>query len=378
MARAPARWQPLLVALVVVPFWTSFLIRIYAWIAILKPEGLLNAGLLRLGLIAQPLEHPEHRGRRPDRPRLRLPALHGAAALRGAEPAGSAPARGGGRPRRRRRPGCSGRVTLPLARPGSRPGRCLCFIPMVGEFVIPDLLGGSDTLMLGRVLWSEFFSNRDWPLASAVAILILAIVRRAAGAVPRGRARRAGDGRPVSWRSTRTALIARARLPLRADPGAGRLLLQRLARWSRSGAGSRRAGTARCCRDAPLHGGRLGLAARWPLLAARIATVLGTLAALALDAHGRFRGRPLFTGLIYAPMVMPEVMTGLSLLLLFVGVGLDRGLVTIVIAHATFGPGFVAVVVGGAPARARPVAGGGGGRSRRAARRGSSPPSPCR
>jgi putrescine transport system permease protein len=67
-------------------------------------------------------------------------------------------------------------VTLPLARPGLVAGALLCFIPMVGEFIIPDLLGGSDTLMLGRVLWSEFFSNRDWPLASAVAILILVIV----------------------------------------------------------------------------------------------------------------------------------------------------------------------------------------------------------
>jgi len=67
-------------------------------------------------------------------------------------------------------------VTLPLARPGLAAGALLCFVPMVGEFIIPDLLGGSDTLMLGRVLWSEFFSNRDWPLASAVAILMLAVV----------------------------------------------------------------------------------------------------------------------------------------------------------------------------------------------------------
>ena len=82
------------------------------------------------------------------------------------------------------------------------------------------------------------------------------------------------------------------------------------------------------------------------LVSAGIASVLGTLAALALDRHGRFRGRGAFTGMLYAPMVMPEVMTGLSLLLLFVGIGLDRGLTTIVIAHATFATGFVAVVVG--------------------------------
>ncbi|WP_336486863.1 ABC transporter permease subunit [Methylobacterium nigriterrae] len=85
---------------------------------------------------------------------------------------------------------------------------------------------------------------------------------------------------------------------------------------------------------------------RVALLAGLTATALGTLAALALERHGRFAGRGLFTGLVYAPMVMPEVITGLSLLLLFVGIGLDRGLGTIVIAHATFGTGFVAVVVG--------------------------------
>ncbi|MCE4223152.1 ABC transporter permease subunit [Methylobacterium sp. C25] len=81
-------------------------------------------------------------------------------------------------------------------------------------------------------------------------------------------------------------------------------------------------------------------------LSAAIAATLGTLAAFALDRHGRFTGRGTFTGLLYAPMVMPEVITGLSLLLLFVGVDMERGTLTIVIAHATFGIGFVAVVVG--------------------------------
>jgi putrescine transport system permease protein len=92
------------------------------------------------------------------------------------------------------------------------------------------------------------------------------------------------------------------------------------------------------------------IAAAWvslqvAVLASLIATVLGTLAAIGLERHGRFRGRPLFTGLVYGPMVMPEVMIGLSLLLMFIGIGLDRGIATIVIAHATFCTGFVAVVV---------------------------------
>ncbi len=96
--------------------------------------------------------------------------------------------------------------------------------------------------------------------------------------------------------------------------------------------------------DAPL------LAAAWvslkvAILSSLVATILGTLAALVLERHGRFRGRALFTGLVFGPIVMPEVMIGLSLLLMFIGIGLDRGILTIVIAHATFCTGFVAVVV---------------------------------
>ena len=175
LARAPARWQPLLIALVIVPFWTSFLIRIYAWIAILKPEGLLNLVLLRLGLIARPLTILNTDAAviiglvYAYLPFMVLPlyavmnrldpTLRDAAADLGASPTR-----------------VFWSVTLPLSLPGIAAGAALCFIPMVGEFIIPDLLGSSETLMLGRVLWSEFFSNRDWPLASAVAVLILAIV----------------------------------------------------------------------------------------------------------------------------------------------------------------------------------------------------------
>lgn len=175
MARARPGRQPLLVALVIVPFWTSFLIRIYAWIAILKPEGLLSAGLIRLGVIAQPLDLLNTQGAvligltYAYLPFMVLPlyAVLSKADPRLAEAAadlGASPAR------------VFWSVTLPLARPGLIAGALLCFVPMVGEFIIPDLLGGSDTLMLGRVLWSEFFSNRDWPLASAVAILLLVLV----------------------------------------------------------------------------------------------------------------------------------------------------------------------------------------------------------
>ncbi|MBF9232290.1 ABC transporter permease [Microvirga alba] len=175
MARAPERHRPLLVALVILPFWTSFLIRIYAWIAILKPEGLLNQGLMALGAISEPLtilntEWAVYIGIvYAYLPFMVLP-LYAAlekmddTLLEAALDLGSPPWRS------------FWTITVPLAMPGIIAGSLLCFIPAVGEFVIPDLLGGSETLMIGRQLWSEFFSNRDWPLASAVAILLLIIL----------------------------------------------------------------------------------------------------------------------------------------------------------------------------------------------------------
>jgi putrescine transport system permease protein len=175
MARAPAGWRPLLVALVILPFWTSFLIRIYAWVAILKPEGFLNQALLGLGLVAEPLnilntEAAVYIGIvYAYLPFMVLP-LYAAlekidqSLIEAALDLGSPPWR------------AFWSVTVPLSLPGIIAGSLLCFIPAVGEFVIPDLLGGSETLMIGRQLWSDFFSNRDWPLASAVAILLLVIL----------------------------------------------------------------------------------------------------------------------------------------------------------------------------------------------------------
>jgi putrescine transport system permease protein len=171
IVRCPPRTRQALVMAVILPFWTSFLIRIYAWIAILKPAGVLNAALsaLRLptidildseaavvlGLVYAYLPFmvlPLYAVLDRQDPRL----IEAAADL-GASPRTA-----------------FWRVTFPLSLPGAAAGALLCFIPMAGEFVIPDLLGGSRTLMLGRVIWTEFFANRDWPAASAVAIALLA------------------------------------------------------------------------------------------------------------------------------------------------------------------------------------------------------------
>lgn len=175
MARAKPAIRPLLIALMLAPFWTSFLIRIYAWIAILKPEGLLNQALLFLGLIAAPLEILNTETAimigiaYAYLPFMVLPiyavlAARDESLLEAAADLGCPPWK------------AFWLVTLPLAAPGMIAGALLVFIPAVGEFIIPDLLGGADTLMIGKLLWNEFFGNRDWPLASALAVVMIAIL----------------------------------------------------------------------------------------------------------------------------------------------------------------------------------------------------------
>ena len=175
MARAPKHWRLALVALAMAPFWTSFLIRVYAWIAILKDEGLLNHALISVGLIAEPLhifasDYAVLIGIVYSYlPFMILPLYTSIAGrdhrlLEAASDLGATPA------------AVFWRVTVPLSRPGIIAGCLLVFIPATGEFVIPDLLGGSDTLMIGRLLWTDFFDNRDWPAACAAAVLLIALL----------------------------------------------------------------------------------------------------------------------------------------------------------------------------------------------------------
>ncbi|MGZ5890764.1 MAG: ABC transporter permease [Hyphomicrobium sp.] len=175
IARAPERRRGLLLLLVVLPFWTSLLVRIYAWIGLLRPTGLINSALAGLGLIDAPLHLLNTPGAvylgivyaylpfmvLPLYARLeRLdPSLREAASDLGATPWRAFLA-----------------VTLPLSVPGIVAGSLLVFIPAVGEFVIPDLMGGPDTLMIGRVLWGEFFSNRDWPMSAALTVAMIVIL----------------------------------------------------------------------------------------------------------------------------------------------------------------------------------------------------------
>lgn len=175
IARAPRGLQPLLVMLVVLPFWTSFLIRVYAWINILQRDGLLNDVLMRLHIVGAPVAWLAS-----DTaiyigvvysylPFMVLPLY---ASLEKIDPSLIEAAADLGCSRAR----AFWRVTFPLSWPGVAAGALLCFIPITGEFVIPDLLGGSRSLMIGQTLWTEFFSNRDWPAASAIAVALLALL----------------------------------------------------------------------------------------------------------------------------------------------------------------------------------------------------------
>lgn len=175
MARAPKEWQPTLVMLVILPFWTSFLIRVYAWIGILKKEGLLNLFLMNLGVISEPLTIMNTTTAvyigivYSYLPFMILPLY---ASLEKINPSLLEAAADLGSP-----PWKSfWQVTFPLSLPGVIAGCFLVFIPATGEFVIPDLLGGSETLMIGKTLWGEFFSNRDWPVSSAVAVVLLLVL----------------------------------------------------------------------------------------------------------------------------------------------------------------------------------------------------------
>jgi len=175
MARAPRGLRNTLLVLVILPFWTAFLIRVYAWMTILQRDGLLNQLLLNLRIIDEPLtwlatDTAVFIGMVYSYlPFMILPLFASLekldrTLLEAAADLGSPPWR------------TFWSVTVPLSWPGIVAGALLCFIPIVGEFVVPDLLGGSSTQMIGQTLWTEFFANRDWPLASAVAMVMLVLL----------------------------------------------------------------------------------------------------------------------------------------------------------------------------------------------------------
>ena len=175
IARAPANWRNVLFLMVALPFFTSFLLRVYAWIGLLGRNGPVNGLLMALGIVDEPIQMLQtdfavYVGMVYSYlPFMVLPLY---AAIEKLDPTLlEAAADLGARPTK-----TFFTVTLPLTKEGIYAGCLLVFIPAVGEFVIPALLGGPSTLMIGRVVWDEFFSNRDWPVASALAIVLLVLL----------------------------------------------------------------------------------------------------------------------------------------------------------------------------------------------------------
>ncbi|MES2817513.1 MAG: ABC transporter permease subunit [Pseudomonadota bacterium] len=175
IARAPQDKQMVLLLLIMMPTWTAILIRVYAWMGILSNNGLLNSLLLSLGLIHEPLQILNSNLAvyigvvYSYLPFMILPLYanlvkHDLSLLEAASDLGA------------RNLTSFWKITVPLSKNGIIAGCMLVFIPVVGEFVIPELLGGPETLMIGKVLWQEFFNNRDWPVASALAVVMLAIL----------------------------------------------------------------------------------------------------------------------------------------------------------------------------------------------------------
>ncbi|NMG41622.1 ABC transporter permease subunit [Chelativorans sp. ZYF759] len=175
IARSPEPRRTFLLMMVILPFWTSFLLRVYAWQGFLRSNGVINNTLISMGIIDTPIQMLQTNFAvylgivYTYLPFMILPLYANLVKLE--ESLLEASADLGGRPM-----ATFFYVTLPLSLPGIIGGFMLVFIPAIGEFVIPELLGGPDTLMIGRVLWNEFFSNRDWPVASAVAIAMLVAV----------------------------------------------------------------------------------------------------------------------------------------------------------------------------------------------------------
>ncbi len=349
LARTPTRWRPLLLGLVVLPFWISFLIRVYAWMAILKPNGFLdllgqavglNAGTLALlnspsaviiGIVYSYL------------PFMILPLYSvldkmDDTLLEAARDLGASVMR------------TFFSITLPLSLPGIYAGCLLAFIPMVGEFVIPDLLGGNDSALIGKTLWTEFFNNQDWPLSSAIAVGMLAML-----AIPFYLLQKAQANADVKSSSPGGQGERRWSLSTMAPVLLGLafiylpILLVMIFSFNESRLVTIWSGFSLKWYSLLFDNAQL-LASAWlsfrlAFVSATAATVLGVLAALTLVRGRTMRGHSLFGFMVLAPIIIPEMVIGLAFLLLFVAIGLPRGFFTLFLAHTTFGMCFVAATV---------------------------------
>ena len=349
LTRAPQKWRNLLLALVVLPFWISFLIRVYAWMAILKPNGFLDMLGQAIGLDVGTLALLNTKSAviigivYSYLPFMILPLFTvldklDDTLLEASHDLGASTWR------------TFRSITLPLSLPGIYAGCLLAFIPMVGEFVIPDLLCGNDTALIGKTLWTEFFNNQDWPLASAIAIGMLLLLLLPIAALQKAQAR-ADVRQGGSGSSAGRSFTGLNRLAVAGGLGFIYLPIVLVIVFSFN--------------DSRLVTVWAGFSFKWygilfqntqllqsallsfklAFLSATAATVLGVLAALTIVRIKSFRGKGLFGFLVLAPIIIPEMVIGLAFLLFFVAIDLPRGFFTLFLAHSTFGLCFVATTV---------------------------------
>jgi ABC-type spermidine/putrescine transport system permease subunit I len=349
LAKAPQRLRPVLLSLVVLPFWISFLIRVYAWMAILKPNGFLDMAGQALGLNAGALALLNY----PSAviigivysylPFMILPLYSvldrmDDTLVEASRDLGASVVR------------TFLSVTLPLSLPGIYAGCLLAFIPMVGEFVIPDLLGGNDSALIGKTLWTEFFVNQDWPLSSAIAVGMLAILvvpifllqKAQAKADVRSQAPGSQGGKNWSWFNMAAVglglvfIYVPILLVIIFSFNESRLVTV----WS-----SFSFKWYRLLFENTQLINSAWLSFKLALASATAATMLGVMAALTLVRGRSMPGHKLFGFLVLAPIIIPEMVIGLAFLLFFVAIGLPRGFFTLFLAHTTFGLCFVAATV---------------------------------
>ena len=349
LTRAPQKWRKLLLALVVLPFWISFLIRVYAWMSILKPNGFLDMLGQSIGLDVGTLALLNSKSAviigivYSYLPFMVLPLFTvldklDDSLLEASRDLGATTFR------------TFVSVTLPLSLPGIYAGCLLAFIPMVGEFVIPDLLGGNDTALIGKTLWTEFFNNQDWPLASAIAIGMLLLLLLPIAALQKAQSKAdvrqaiAGTSADRRFTTFNRAAVA-AGLSFIYLP----IILVIIFSFNDSRLVTVWAGFSLKWygllfqNTQLLHSALLSF--KLAFVSASTATVLGVLAALTIVRVRGFRGKGLFGFLVLAPIIIPEMVIGLAFLLLFVAIDLPRGFFTLFLAHTTFGLCFVATTV---------------------------------
>ena len=349
LTRAPPRWRGFLFTLVILPFWTSFLVRIYAWMIILKPNGFLDMGGQLLGLSPGTLALLNSTWAvligivYSYLPFMVLPLYTTLDKIDGtfceaARDLGASAAR------------CFVTIIIPLSLPGVMAGSLLVFIPMVGEFVIPELLGGVGSAMIGKTLWTEFFNNQDWPLSAAIAIGMLVILfvpivllqRVQVAATMNETGSNGGAQRHFSWINKLSVILGLAFIYLP-------ILLVIAFSFNDSRLVTIWGGFSLKWYGTLFQNTQLldsaWLSFKLACLSATIATVLGVLAAITLVRFQIFFGKALFNFLLMVPIIMPGMIIGLALLLFFVAIGLPRGFYTLLLSHATFGMCFVAVIV---------------------------------